>query len=109
MLLHARNVAREHATALGSGTAPRDDAADPSKRRDSRMEKILYGGGPPDADADGMLHLKYLCRVVNTMQRLAEGFVEISRDHFIPVVAEGSGSMGLLESGNEVASSTPID
>ena len=102
MLLHARNVAREHATALGSGTAPRDDAADPSKRRDSRMEKILYGGGPPDADADGMLHLKYLCRVVNNMQRLAEGFVEISRDHFSPVVAEssGSGSMGLLESGS---------
>ena len=111
-LLHARVIAREqvHALKSGWGTAAlrTNDSARLSRRSVSSshyMDRVLFGGDkliPPGGIEEKMLHLKYMCRVINNLQRLTSGFEDISKDLFSPLVAETATTPGLLQTSSEV-------
>ena len=106
-LQHAHVVAREQVHALNSGwgtAALRTNASAGLSRRSlsnsQYMDRVLFGGEkliPPGGIEEKMLHLKYLCRVINNLQRLTTEFENIAQDHLSPLVAETAAASGLLE------------
>jgi hypothetical protein len=99
-LSHARHLAKKFVAALSSDEplyTETDAMQQLIESPQRQMAKILSGGGgaahasavqSEAAGASMMLHLKYLCRAVNNVQRLAEGFAEVTRARFGPLFAD---------------------
>ena len=106
-LLHAQLVAREHVHALSSGwgtAALRTNAGAALSRRSAyhsrQMDEVLFGGSKLVSASSveaKMLHLKYLCRVINNLQQLASGFEQICTDNFSPLVTDRASTSGIFE------------
>ena len=93
----------------GGAAALQTDASAERSRRGassqySDMDRILFGGGrllAAGSIEEKTLHLRYLCRVINNLQRLTSGFEDICKDHFSPLVAETASTAGLLETSSK--------
>jgi hypothetical protein len=100
-LEQARALARKQLHALSSGfgdaTLQTEEAAGAGNVRTRQMERILFGKTRAAGVDDKMLHLKYLCRIVNNLQRLTLGFEDICKDLFSPFVVDNPDTTDMTE------------